>query len=130
MSCIESGEEPNSLEDNFPNAQLFSIGIGYAPEDYTTWKNKQLVFKATDYMLIMGQLFKLEPNEILHRCVFDHERKWVMDEAHVGVSGRLYAGKEMMCNILQAGLWWPTIHMDTRKYHHDCDKCQRTGKPS
>ena len=52
LSRIESGEEPNSLEDNLPNAQLFSIKIidkefdaiihllntSYAPKDYMTWK--------------------------------------------------------------------------------------------
>ena len=129
MSHIESGEEPNSLEDNLPFVQLFAIDVvdkefdaiihllntGYAPEDYTTWKNKQLVVKAVDYTLIAGHLYKLGPDEILRRCVFDHERKWVMVEAHAGVSGRHYVGKEMMCKILQDGIWWPTVHMDTRK---------------
>ena len=78
----------------------------------------------------MGQLHKLGPNEILRRCVFDHERQWVMVEVHAGVSGGHYARKEMVHKIFQAGLWWPTVHMDTRKYCRDCDKCQRTGKPS
>ena len=27
LSCIESGEEPNSLEDNLPDAKLFSIDV-------------------------------------------------------------------------------------------------------
>ena len=106
------------------------MNIGYVPEDYMTWKKKQLVVKAGDYTLIMGQLYKLGPDEILHRCISDHERKWVMAEAHVGVLGVHYVGKETMHNILQTGLWWPTVHMDTRKYCRDCDKCQRTGKPS
>ena len=53
-----------------------------------------------------------------------------MDEAHAGVLGGHYAGKETMRKILQDGLWWPTIHMDTIKYCFDYDKCQRTGKPS
>ena len=78
----------------------------------------------------MGQLYKLGPNEILHRCVSDHERQWVMAEAHAGVSRGHYAEKEMVRKILQAGLWWPTVHMDTRKYYCDYDKCQRMGKPS
>ena len=78
----------------------------------------------------MGQLYKLGPDEILRRCVFDHEIQWVMAESHASVSGGHYVRKEMMCKILQAGLLWPTKHMDTRKYYRDCDKCQRTGKPS
>ena len=53
-----------------------------------------------------------------------------MVEAHVGVSGGHYAGKETMRKILQAKLWWPTVHMDTRKYCRNCNKCQRMGKQS
>ena len=76
MSHIESAEEPNSLEDNLPNVQLFAIdivdkkfdaiihllNIGYVLEDYMTWKKKQLVVKAADYTLIVGQLYKLGPD--------------------------------------------------------------------
>ena len=70
------------------------------------------------------------PDEILRRCIFDHERTWVIAKVHAGVSIGHYAGKEKVHNILQAGLWWPTVHMDTRKYCRDSDKCQRMGKPS
>ena len=115
LSHIESGEEPNNLEDNFPDAQLFVIDVVdkkfdaiihllntcYTHEDYTTWKKKQLVVKAADYMLIVGQLYKLRIDEILRRCVSNHERKWVMAEVHLGVSGGHYAGKETVRKILQ-----------------------------
>ena len=111
MSRIESGEEPHIIEDNFPDAQLFVVdkefdaiihllNIGYASEDYTTWKKKQLVVKASNYMLIAGQLYKLEPDEIPHRCIFDHERKRVIAEAHASVSGGHYSGKATVQNIL------------------------------
>jgi hypothetical protein len=29
---------------------------------------------------------------------------------------------------LRAGLWWPTIHRDAKKYYHKCDVYQRVGK--
>ena len=117
MSRIESGEEPNRLEDNLPDAQLFAIDVvdkefdaiihllntDYVFEGYTTWKKKQLVVKAIDYMLIVGELYKLGPYEILRKCIFDHERQWVMAEAHMGVSGGHYTRKEMVRNILQYG---------------------------
>ena len=106
------------------------LNIGYALEDYSMWKKKQLFVKASNYTLIVGQLYKLGRDEILQRCIFDHEIQWVMDEGHVGVPGVHYAGKEMVCNIFQVGLWWLTVHMDIRKYYRNCDKCQRTGKPS
>ena len=55
-------------------------------------------------MLIAGQLYKWGLDEILHRCIFDHERQWVMAEAHAGVLGGHYVGKATVRNILQAGL--------------------------
>ena len=118
LSQIESGEEPTILEDNLLDAQLFAIDVvdkefnaiiyllntGYAPEYYSIWQKRQLVLKASNYTLIAGKLYKLGPDEILRRCVFEHERQWVMAEAHAGVSGGHYARKETVCNILQAGL--------------------------
>ena len=79
LSCIESGEEPTSLEDSLPDLELFSIDVvdkefdtiihllntGYAPEGYSTLQKKQLVVKASEYTLIAGQLYKLGSDEIL-----------------------------------------------------------------
>ena len=53
-----------------------------------------------------------------------------MVEAHVGVSRGNYAAKTIVHKVFQAGHWWPMVHMDTRKYYCNCDKCQRMGKPS
>ena len=47
------------------DAIIHLLNTGYAPEDYSIWKKKQLVVKASDYMLIAGQLYKLGPDEIL-----------------------------------------------------------------
>ena len=62
------------------------LSTRYAPEDFSIWQKKQLVVKASDYKLIAGQLYKLGLDEILRRCVFEHERQWVMAKKHVGVS--------------------------------------------
>ena len=121
---------PIDVFDKEFDAIIHLLNTGYTPKDYSTWKKKQLVVKVIEYTLIVGQLYKLGPDKKLRRCVFDHERQWVMAKAHAGVSEGHYAGKETVCKILQDGLWWPTVHMDTRKYYCDCDKCQRTRKPS
>ena len=70
------------------------------------------------------------PDEILRRCVFDHERHWIMSEAHASVAGGHYVGKETVHNILQAGLWWKTIHVDTKSFYHPCDIFHITKKLS
>ena len=90
MSRIETGEEPTSLADNFPDAQLFAVTMiddqnkefntiihllstGYAPKGFTTAQKKHLVVRVIDFTLIAGHLYKMDPNEILRQCVFDYE---------------------------------------------------------
>ena len=106
LSNIETGKEPTNLEDNLPNAQLFSIQIaddyfrdiieflmtGTAPVEFTKQQKKQLVLKATNFTLIAGQLYKLGPDEILRRYVLEHERQQILTEAHAGIAGGHYVG--------------------------------------
>ena len=69
-------------------------------------------------------------DEILRHYVLEHERTMVLNEEHDGVAGGHYVGKATVRNILQARLWWPTMHADHQYYYRSCDVCQRTGKPS
>ena len=126
LSRIESGEEPTSLEDNIPNVQLFVITMfddqyqyiiqflstGYAPAEFTTTQKKHLVVHAADFQLTIGHLYKMAPDDILRRCLLEHKKMMILNEACVGVAGVHYTRKSMVCNILQVGLWCPTMHAD------------------
>lgn len=144
LSRLESGEEPTSMEDNLPDAQLFSVHIvddyfkdiieflnmGTAPVEYTKKQKKQLVVKAIDFTLIAGKLYNFGPYEILRRYILDHERPTTLDEAHVGIAGGHYSGKPTAQNILTIGLWWPNLHKDVKEFCRSYDVCQCTGRPS
>ena len=92
MSRLESGEEPVSLEDCLPDAQLFSIQVvddhfediihflttGIALESYTTQQKKQLVVHVANFTLIAGQLYNLGPDDILCKYVLEHERRRIL----------------------------------------------------
>ena len=68
LSRLEHGEEPTSLEDTLPDAQLLAIkniddhfaeivyflSIGMAPREDTIIHKKQLVVCTTDFSLIVG----------------------------------------------------------------------------
>jgi hypothetical protein len=144
LSRLEHGEEPTSLEDTLPDAQLLAIrkvddhfveivhflSIGMAPHEYIVIQKKQLVVCASYFQLIVGQLYKMGPDEILMRCIMKEERPLILAEAHEGITGGHYVGKETMQKVLRAGLWWPTLHKDAKEYYRACDVCQRVGKPS
>ena len=139
LSRLQSGEERVNLKDSLPDAQLFAITMfddhyrdiiqflstRYAPKWFSITQKKQLVVQATNFQLIAGQLYKMGPDEILCHCVLEHEWPMTLNEVHAGVAGGHYAGKAILRKILQAGLWWPTVHADAREYCRNCDICQR-----
>jgi hypothetical protein len=93
-------------------------------------QKKNLVVWAADYQLIAGHLYKMGADSILRRCVLEHERPRILAESHEGIAGGHYAGKATVQKVLCAGLWWPTIHRDSKEYCQKCDVCQRVGKPN
>jgi hypothetical protein len=57
------------------------------------------------------------------------ERPLILTKTHEGIAGRHYAKKATVQKILRDGLWWPTLHKDSKEYYRACDVCQRVGKP-
>ena len=116
LSRITNGEEPTNLEDNFPDTQLFSVqvadeyfadiiqylSIGIAPREFNTMQDKNMVVRAADYQLIAGHLYKMGADNILRRCVLEHERPRILAKAHEGIDGGHYAGKYTMQKVLCA----------------------------
>jgi hypothetical protein len=108
LSRVTNGEEPTSLEDNFPDVQLFSIQIvddyfveiiqylstGTTPQEYTTTQKKNLVVRVVDYQLIAGHLYKIGADSILRRYVLENERPRILSEARQELAGGHYAGKD------------------------------------
>jgi hypothetical protein len=101
LSRLESGESGRVVDDQLPDADIFRIEaiLDYLldialflttstmPEGYSTTQKRNLVVRATDYQLIVGQLYKLGLDNILRHCVLDHERPDILWECHSGVVG-------------------------------------------
>ena len=87
FSIIDIREEPTGVEDDLSDAHLFRIKVvpvelekmaqflenGQAP-DGMSMKRKQIVaMKVAPYSLINGFLYKMGLDEVLRRCVLEHE---------------------------------------------------------
>lgn len=81
------------------------------------------------YLVIIGHLYKMGSDEILRHYVPEFERNNILAEAHGGDTGGHSTGKATSQKILHAGLWWPTLHKDSKEYCRACDACQRMGRP-
>jgi hypothetical protein len=64
-----------------------------------------LVVCAAYFSLIVGQLYNMGPDEILRSCVMEVERPLILAEAHEGIVGGHYTGKETAQKVLRASLW-------------------------
>jgi hypothetical protein len=106
------------------------FSTGFAPREFTTAQKKILVVRVAYYQLIVGHLYKLVADRILRRCVMEHERPFILAEAHEGIAGGHYTGKSTARKVLHVGLWWPTIHKNSKEYCQKCDVFQRVGNPS
>jgi hypothetical protein len=89
-----------------------------------------MVVRATDYQWIAGQIYKLGLDNILRRCVLNHERKYILWECHNEIVGGHVGGKATAHKILQDRLWWDTLFKDVKEYARSCDTYQRVGKLS
>ena len=72
--------------------------------EYTTKKKKELVVRAANFSLLVGHLYKMGMNEVMHIYVSDYERQSILTEAHGGVVGGHYARRETTQKILRARL--------------------------
>ena len=104
------------IADEYYDDIIHFLTTGWAPVEFNKQQKKQLVVKAIDFTLIAGNLYKLGPDEVLHRCVMLHDKEAIIREAHSGTAGGHFAGKSTAQKILAAGLWWPTLHKDTKSF--------------
>ena len=143
MSRIESGEDPTGIEDDLPDAHLFRVEAipselakighylqeGKDPNHYSEKGKKILTIKVAPFTLINGNLYKLGLDDVLCQCFLEHEREDIIQKAHSGVAGGHFLVETTIKNILQAGLWWPSINKDCKERISQCDPCQRLGQP-
>jgi hypothetical protein len=80
------------------------LSIGIVPQEFKTTQKKNLVVIAIDYQLIAWHIYKMGTDNILRRCVLEHERPRILVEAHEGIVVGHYAGKSIMQKVLRVGL--------------------------
>ena len=116
---IDTGEESTGVEDDLQDAHLFQIEVvpaeleeitqflenGQAPEGMSTKKKQILAMKAAPYNLINSFLYKMGLDNILRRCVLEHERDNSMYKAHYRPVGGHFQADTTSKKIQQSGLW-------------------------
>lgn len=101
-----------------------------ALQGYVFQQKKGLVICTPYFTVIAGHLYKMDNDEILRKYVPEFEQGQILAGAHGGVARGHYVGCATTQKILHAGLWWRTLHQESKAYCRACDVCQWIGKPS
>ena len=81
--------------------------------------------KALQYQLSDGILYRLSFLGPLLRCVDAADTNYLIREVHEGICG-LHTGPRMVvAKLMNAGYYWPDMHLDAVKEIRKCDSCQR-----
>ncbi|XP_024155782.1 uncharacterized protein LOC112163742 [Rosa chinensis] len=86
--------------------------------------DKRTRFLALNYFLRDDELRRRGEDGIDFRCVYGHEAKRLMREAHTGVCGAHQAGPKMRWLIRRHGYYWPSILKDCIAFAKGCQDCQ------
>lgn len=94
---------------------------GTTPPVLIEKQNKILVMKVSLFTIMNGYLYKMGPGDVLRRCVLDHEKWAIVEEAHVGPQGGHYHANTTIRKNLKARLCWPKLNKDCRAIINKCE---------
>ncbi|XP_021980458.1 uncharacterized protein LOC110876602 [Helianthus annuus] len=81
--------------------------------------------KALHYEMNGGILYRKSFLGPLLRCVDPQDANYLIREIHEGICG-IHAGPRMVvAKIMNAGYYWPGMHVDALRELRKCDSCQR-----
>jgi hypothetical protein len=144
LSRLVHDEDPIPLVETFPDEQLFGIQVSepwYAdivnyivskqiPNTMSHAQKDRLKRIAREYVWDDPYLWKFCSDQLVRRCVPEHEQYTILSFCHSQACGGHFGSKRTALKVLESGFYWPNLFKDAYSYCLTCDKCQRTGNIS
>nr|GEX11879.1 hypothetical protein [Tanacetum cinerariifolium] len=73
------------------------------------------------------KLYKVCADQVVRRCVPDHEDTNILAHFHSYASGGHFGATKTGHKVLQSGFFWPTIFKDVQSFVKACTRCQQVG---
>jgi hypothetical protein len=64
------------------------------------------------FTIINKYLYRMGMDDVLRRCVSEHEREDIINEAHAGATRGIFQADTTTMKVLQASLCWSNFHKD------------------
>ncbi|MCO5575353.1 hypothetical protein L7F22_029153 [Adiantum nelumboides] len=128
-----------TIDDDLPGTSLIMVETilewsekivnflvnGFLPKELQKDVDQRLIKECEPYLLIVGTLYKVGKDDILRRCARENKYLYILQEAHMGVTGGHFSSEFTARKVLQSDYWWPTLFKDASLFAKGCDECQR-----
>ena len=146
LSRLEGTRDDVPVNDEFPDEKLFTIEdkravpwfadyVNYLvakviPPEFNYQKKKRFFAHLKHYYWEEPILYRHCADQVIRRCVPEHEMHSILDHCHTLPCGGHFGGQRTAAKVLQSGFYWPSLFKDAHQFVSTCDKCQRMGNIS
>jgi len=146
LSRIEHAFEDSPIRDVFLNDHLYILYIisnsfptpwfanivnylvaSILPSLVSKAQNDKIKSDAKHYNWDDPYLWKLCSDQVIRRCIPDHEIDSVLQFYHSSTLGGHLGIQRTDRKVLDCGFYWPTIFKDAWRIYCTCEPCQRAG---
>ncbi|GJR00837.1 putative nucleotidyltransferase, ribonuclease H [Tanacetum coccineum] len=131
------------IKESFPDESLFEVSklpwyaniVNYLVvkklPDYWSKQQRQYFFSQLKYYFWEDpELYKVCADQVVRRCVPDHEHTDILAHCHSYACGGHFGATKTRHKVLQSGFFWPTIFKDAQSFVKACTRCQQVGRIS
>src|SRR3954467_5635023 len=121
--------DPILFNDSFPDEQLAVVKVQspsdpwfadyanfiiakFLPPGLTFQQRKKFFTDLRHYFWDDPHLYKEGANEIVRRCILEHEQKDILRQCHDSPYGGRHTGERTAHKVLQSGFYWSTLFKD------------------
>ncbi|XP_077222173.1 uncharacterized protein LOC143856016 [Tasmannia lanceolata] len=129
------------INESFPDEQLLAISsepwyadivnylvTGATPDHWSTQDKYRFHSQVKYFFWEDPYLFKTCSDQIVRRCVPDHEHHSILSFCHDQACGGHFGPTKTAAKVLQCGFYWPTLFRDSFEYCKACNACQTLGR--
>ncbi|XP_062151870.1 uncharacterized protein LOC133860246 [Alnus glutinosa] len=125
---VEFTKEVTPISETFPDEQLMHIAhtpspwfadivnylvTGHMPLHWGRQDKSRFMAIAKYFFWDNPYLFKYCPDQIIRRCIPEHDQSNVISFCHDHACGGHFSAKNTAAKILQCGFYWPTLFRDS-----------------
>ncbi|KAL0548816.1 hypothetical protein IC582_013290 [Cucumis melo] len=132
------------IREDFPDEHLFQTNLqapwyadivnylvtGNFPSYFSFSQKAKLHSDAKNYFWEPPCLWKYCSDQIIRKCVPEHEYESILSFYHDHACGGHFSLKRTTQKILDSGFFWKTLFADSFSFCKSCANCQRTGSLS